>query len=285
MTRWLRLAAAVLLCTGAALLGTPAASAAETGLLRLAHLSPDTPNVDVYVDSVSDPTATLTIPGVGYGTISDYQQVPPGTYTISMRSAGADPSSPPVLSTTVDVQPGTAHTVAGLGKFASLDLEVLDDDLTLPPAGQARVRVVDAAAAAPTLDVSAGGTPVAADLAFATAGQYVDVPGGTSTLTVDPGSGPTDVPVQLAAGSVYTVLVLDQADGGLRVQTAQDAASPGVVPAGPVEAGGGGTAGGGLPVTALGAGGVAVLAGAGLLLTGRVRPGRRSAASRRAARS
>src|SRR3712207_9158795 len=98
------------------LVAQPGAGAAETGLLRLAHLSPDTPAADVYVDSVSDPgdgTALLTVPGVGYGTISGYQDVPEGVYTVSMRQAGDDPVTPPVASTTVQVGPDSARTEIG----------------------------------------------------------------------------------------------------------------------------------------------------------------------------
>jgi hypothetical protein len=275
--RILRVLTVAALCAATASTGLPAASASEGGLLRLAHLSPDTPDVDVYVDSVSDPAARLTLPGVGYGAVSPYQRVPDGTYAISMRTAGADPATPPVLTTTVDVHGAQARTVAGLGSFATLGLKVLDDDLTLPPAGRARVRVVDAAAAAATLSVSVpDGRQVATQLPFATGTQYVDVPGGTTSLSFDPGSGAEDLPVDLAAGSVYTVLVLDAPGGALQVRTALDAASPGVVPAGPVEAGGGGTAGPSTGSTvALAAVGVAALAGAGLLTGGRGRLPRR----------
>ncbi len=124
----------VLLLTAMALLvgGTVPAGAADTGMLRLAHLSPDTPSVDVYVDSVSSTDTGIVLTGVGYGTVSGYQSVPAGTYTVSMRSAGAPATSAPVLSTTVTVDPGTAFTVAGVGTFAQLGLTVLDDDLTPP---------------------------------------------------------------------------------------------------------------------------------------------------------
>ena len=161
MDRWPRVLAVVAVTAGTVLVAPPGAGAAETGLLRLAHLSPDTPAVDVYVDSVSDPgdgTALLTVPGVGYGIISDYQDVPEGVYTVSMREAGTDPATPPVLSTTVQVGAGSAHTVAGVVRFADLGLEVLEDDLALPPSGQARMRAVSAAAGAPTLVATAGGS-------------------------------------------------------------------------------------------------------------------------------
>ncbi len=269
--------AAALLATTAGL-PLPGARAADDGLLRLAHLSPDTPAVDVYVDSVADPTAGQVFPAVGYGTVSDYQPVPAGTYAVSMRPAGADPATPPVLSTTVEVGAGSARTVAGVGPFADLGLAVLEDDLTPPPAGASRLRVVAAAASAPTLDVAVpGGPPVAASLAFAGTSGYVDVPAGATVLTVTPGGGaPTELPVELAAGSVHSVLVLDRPGGGLTVRAVLDAAGPGVVPSGGVEAGLGGTApsAGPAPVAPAAVAG-SLAAGAGLLLVATRRAGGR----------
>ncbi len=244
MGRVLGGAAAALLVAGGVLTALPAQAAPdENGLLRLAHLSPDTPAVDVYVDAVADPDSGITLEGVGYGTVSDYQDVPAGTYTVSMREAGAAPDTPPVLSTTVEVGGDTARTVAGVGLFADLGLEIIDDSLETPPAGQARVRLVAAASKAETLDVSvAGGTPIATDLAFADTSDYVDVPAGSTTVQVAGGDGPpVDLAVDLAAGAVYSVLVLD-ADEGLRVQPVLDSAGVGATPVGGVEAGAGGTA-------------------------------------------
>ena len=242
MARLTRGALLVLLTAGLAALGlSPAAAApAGTGLVRMMHLSPDTPSVDAYIDSVSDPGVGVVLPAVSYGDVSAYQSVPAGTYTVSARAAGADPKSPPVLASTVTVAAGTATTIAGVGRFAELGFAVLPDDLTPPPAGRSRARVVNAAAGGSPLDLSLdGGTKLASGLAFAKNTDYVDVPGGSGTLTV--GSG-NQLPVQLAAGSVYTVLVLDRSGGGLDVKTALDAASPGVVPVGGVETGAGGTA-------------------------------------------
>ncbi|PZA18931.1 DUF4397 domain-containing protein, partial [Modestobacter versicolor] len=246
MHRSTRGALLALLVAGLCALGLPAAAAAPdpasgTGLLRMMHLSPDTPSVDAYIDSVSSPGVGVVLPAVSYGDVSPYQTVPAGTYTVSARGAGADPASPPVLATTVTVAAGTATTIAGVGYFADLGFAVLSDDLTLPPAGQARARVINAAATGSPLDLAlAGGSQLASKLAFAANTEYVDVPGGAGTLTVTPSSaGPADLPVQLEAGSVYTVLVLDRSGGGLTVTTALDAASPGVVPVGGVEAGAG----------------------------------------------
>jgi hypothetical protein len=248
------------------------------------HLSPDTPTMDAYIDSVVDPAVRIVLPALGYGDVSAYQGVPGGTYTVSARAAGADPASPPVLATTVTVAPGAASTVAGVGSFADLGFTVLTDDLVLPPPGQARVRVVNAAATGSPLDLSLEGAgSLANDLAFAGTTDYADVPGGAGTLTVAGSTGtPTRLPVQLAAGSVYTLLVLDHSGRELTVTTALDAASPVVVPVGGVEAGAGGTADeGGLPAGRMS---LAVLALAALLLTVRARARHRGRPARHTGR-
>jgi hypothetical protein len=288
MSRLTRGPLLALLVGGLCALGLPAAAAApdpssRTGLLRMMHLSPDTPSVDAYIDSVSDPDVGVVLSAVEYGDVSPYQSVPAGTYTVSARATGADPASPPVLATTVTVAPGAATTIAGVGFFADLGLAVLPDDLTLPPAGQSRARVVNAAATGSPLDLSLGDRTLAGDLAFARNTDYVDVPGGAGSLSVTTSSGaPTQLPVTLAAGSVYTVLVLDRSGDGLTVTTALDAVSPGVVPVGGVEAGAGGAAAApGPPVGRLA---LAVLAVAALLLTVRVRLSRGGRPARRATR-
>jgi hypothetical protein len=290
MTRLTCAALLSLLVAGLTALGAPMASAApagsgNTGLLRMTHLSPDTPSVEASIASVSDPGTTVALPAVTYGDISPYQTLPAGTYTVSARAAGADPASPPVLATTVTVAAGTATTIAGVGSFADLRFAVLPDDLTRPPTGQARARVINASASGSALDVSLGATPLVRGLAFGRDSDYVDVPGGPGMLTVAgagaPADLPVELPVELAAGSVYTVLVLDRSDGGITVQPALDAAGPGVVPAGGVETGAGGTAGGGgtprVPLALAG------LAAAGLLLTALPRLGRRGRTPRHAA--
>ncbi|HET6393048.1 MAG TPA: DUF4397 domain-containing protein [Blastococcus sp.] len=257
---------AVLVAAGPAIGGTAQAAPDADGLLRLAHLSPDTPAVDVYVDAVADPDAGITLEGVGYGAVSEYQDVPTGSYTVSMRQAGASPDTPPVLSTTVEVTGDTARTVAGVGLFADLGLTIIEDSLQTPPAQQSRVRVLAGASNAETLDVGiAGGPSVATGLAFASTSEYVDVPAGSTTLTVAAGGqAPAELPVELAAGSVYSLVVLD-ADQGLRVEPVLDAAGAGVAPAGGVETGAGGAAGtgpsAGLVVMAAGGAAAVLVAG------------------------
>ncbi|WP_254920499.1 class F sortase [Blastococcus mobilis] len=224
----------------------PPAAAEEAGRLRVAHLSPDTPAVDVAVAPVAPGSGEpLTHPGpdlvagLSYGTVSDVVELVPGAYAVSVRAAGSERTVPPVLSARVEVAAGAAGTVTLGGRFADLALHSLTDDLSAPPPGSARVRVLAAAAEIPALDVAVrGGPSLATGLPFGAGGEARTVPAGAATLTVGGGGvAAAEVPMSFVAGSVVTLIVLDRPEGGLTVRPVLDAAGPSVVPAGGVEAG------------------------------------------------
>ena len=100
----------MLLAASALLLGIPAAATAYassaptgTGWIRLAHLSPNTPAVDVYLYSFGNSNAMIVLHHVAYGTVSPYESVQAGDYSVAMRAAGASATSQPVLSTSVTI--------------------------------------------------------------------------------------------------------------------------------------------------------------------------------------
>src|SRR3954454_8533877 len=231
----------LLLTAGAFAFLLPAgpAAAAECGLLRVAHLSPDSPAVDVMLAEAGSADPPRVVPGLAYGDVSPYSELPPGSYAVSVRGAGEDPATPPRLTATVDLGPGAVRTVAATGAFADLSLAALDDDLAAPAPGSARVRVLAAAAGAPRADVDVvGGPRLASDLASGQAAGYIDVPAGTAQLRLAPGEGrATTATVALDAGSVYSLLLLDDDGGGLTTRLVRDAAGPAAVPAGAVDAG------------------------------------------------
>jgi hypothetical protein len=222
---------------------TPVNAEAAVGYVRLAHLSPDTPKVDVYLSKVGDSSfATQVFQHVGYGVMSKYLALPVGTYAVAMRREGAPASSAPVLTTQVTVTDGGAYTVAGVGKYSGLGLKVFTDDLTRPSGGKSKVRVIQASVAAPILDVSlSDGTPVAKAVSFASTTNYQLVNPGTWSLRLRPNgsSSTTTLGVDLAGGSVYSLLVLDGTNG-LRLQLRADARGGAVAPDGAVETGAGG---------------------------------------------
>ena len=260
----------MLLATLALLLGIPAGTAfagsatAGTGWIRLAHLSPNTPAVDVYLYSFDDSNAMIVLHHVAYGTVSPYESVQAGDYSVAMRAAGASASSQPVLSTSVTIAAGHAYTVAGMGPESGLRLAVLDDDLTTP-AGRALVRVIQASLKQQVVKVTLGSSVLASNLKFGTVSTYQVVSPGTEKVAV---TGDADSSVTLAAGTVHTLVVLDGASG-LEVVNLEDASGSGKPPAGGVQTGFGGTAphGPGSPVPWL----VAIGAGSLLALTGGLR--------------
>lgn len=249
-----------LLGLSAAVASPATAAPGSIGYVRLAHLSPDTPNVDVYLDSLSRKAPRQVFPGVGYGTVSQYLSLPAGTYSVSMRASGADPKTPPILTTDVTVHAGRAYTVAGVGTHADLGLRVIDDDLSLPGRGEAKIRVVQGSVKAPVLNVSIdGGQTLASNVAFATTTKYHDVTPGTWTLDIrPPGGSPTPLRVTLGAGNVYSLLVLD-GKAKLTIELRTDASRHGAVPIGGVETGLGGTRSHGIGMLPIAGGAVALL--------------------------
>ncbi len=221
-----------------------AASAATTpsgdGWVRLTHLSPNTPAVDVYLYSFGDSTAELVLHHVAYGTVSPYEALPAGDYTVAMRAAGAAATTKPALSASLDVAAGSAYTVAGLGPESGLRLQVLQDQLTTPP-GKVLVRIVQASLQQNKVSVTWNGQPTVSGLALGGVSSYETVSPGTATLHVAGESESSNSTITLAAGTVHTLVVLDGSKG-LVIDNLLDAAGSGTDPAGGAATGFGGTA-------------------------------------------
>jgi hypothetical protein len=219
---------------------SPASAGTGYGWLRLAHLSPNTPPVDVYLYSVGDSTAELVLRHVAYGTESPYERVGSGEYTVAMRPAGAPASTKPVLSTVVDVAAGHAYTVAGMGPFKALRLQVLQDQLSTPR-GKALVRIIQASLQQKRVTVQLGGMTVASQLEFGTATSYLTVSPERTIVRVIGSTRSAAVQLALPAGSIHTLVVLDD-PGRLAIQVLEDAAGSSSIPAGAAATGFGGTA-------------------------------------------
>ncbi|MBX0295897.1 DUF4397 domain-containing protein [Haloarcula nitratireducens] len=183
---------------------TPAGNAS----VRVAHMSPNAPNVDVYVDD------SAVLEDVPFGAVSDYLDVPAGERMVEITAAGDAETS--VFSGTVPVEAETAYTVAAIGEIGEeadqpFEPLVLEDDNSDPGGETARVRLVHASPDAPAVDVTlaSSGDAVYDGVAYGES-EYVEVPAGDYTLQVrgDTESNDGDVAaefdVSLAGGQVYT---------------------------------------------------------------------------------
>jgi Domain of unknown function (DUF4397) len=258
--RVVRVLALVVFLFALALLAVPGASADSATYVRLAQLSPDMSGVTVSIASVGDPSRDIMLPEEPYGALSAYQRIEPGDYVVTIRGAGN--TTTPVVSSALKADAGTSYTLASVGAADKRALAVFTDDLTAPPTGRARVRVINAASPAPVLDVRGpGGTPFSTGLPLAQVSGYRTVDAGTLPLSAGPPGGMgTDLAVPVGANQVISVVLVS--DGPkITAQPHVDAAGPATVPPGSIAAGYGGAADPHGPLSALLLGAVAAVAG------------------------
>ena len=181
---------------------------AGTANVRVGHMSPNAPNVDVYVDG------SAVLEDVPFGAVSEYLEVPAGEREVEITAAGDADTS--VFAGAVPVEADTDYSVVAIGEIGddgdqAFEPLVLEDDNSDPGGDTARVRAVHASPDAPAVDitVASSGDALFDGVAFGDAG-YVEVPAGDYTLQIrgDTDSNDGDVvaefDVSLAGGQVYT---------------------------------------------------------------------------------
>jgi hypothetical protein len=155
---------------------------------------------------------------------SDYLTVRSGTPRLRIRVTG---TSTVLIDQDATVNAGRAYTVLATGLVASIAPLVLEDDLTDPAAGNARLRLVHAATlvgnvdvylTAPTADIATE-SPTLSNLPYRTDSDYLEVPAGPYRVRITvAGSKLAAIDVNnlaLAAGQIRTLVAVDAPGGGL----------------------------------------------------------------------
>lgn len=225
--------------------------------------------VDVYVNGDE------LIPDFAPGTLTDPMMLAAGTYDIEVYADGDTPDSaePAISAEGLEVPGGADLTLAAhLDEGGAPMLSAFVNDVSQTAAGEARLTVRHAAAA-PAVDVRAGGDPVIEGLTNPNE-QVLDLPAGTVSADVvlagteDVVLGPADL--NLAEGTNTIVYAWGSAEDGnldLAVQTIEGLHSaPEGVPSGQ----GGLADNGGLLVLALAGAAGAVIAGRSIVRSERV---------------
>ena len=219
---------------------TATATPAPTGNARVAHMSPDAPNVDVYVDG------DAVLEDVAFGAVSDYLAVPAGEREVEITAAGDAETS--VFSGPVTVEADTNYTVVAAGEISegadeAFEPLVLTDAFPDVGDSEAGIRVVHASPDAPAVDVTTGGGSVvlADGAAFRDATEYATAEANDYTVSVrgdtesNDGDVVADFDVSLNGGTVYTAFAAgylspddDPADTAFDLFPVQDSSSDGM---------------------------------------------------------
>jgi hypothetical protein len=205
-----------------AALGAIAPASADTSanaVLSVLHGIPDTP-VDVYVNG------ELTLDDFAPGDLAGPLDLPAGTYSVALTAPDAADDSAPVLGPVdLTLDAGVNYTaVAHLDEGGAPTVTPYVNDTSPTAAGEGRLTVRHDAAA-PAVDVLAGGTPVIEGLANPDEAT-LDLPAGTveasvaAAGTTDPVIGPAPVDVQEGVLTiVYAWGSLEDDNLDLAVQT------------------------------------------------------------------
>jgi hypothetical protein len=193
--------------------------------VRVAHLSPDAPAVDVFVNGAA------ALEGVPFGDISSYLEVAPGEYQIQVAPEGAGAESA-VIDATLTFGPGTWTTVAAANNVADITPLVFKDAAPVVNAEVAQLRAYHASADAPAkVDIATDGAAkkkaAIKKLKFGKNTGFLELPAGALDLDIrQPGTKKVlvDIPaLDLEVGKVYSAFAATQPDGSIAIIANVDA--------------------------------------------------------------
>jgi hypothetical protein len=183
------LAVAVVVIVGFAGAGTAAVATTQDGTadVRVAHMSPDAPAVDVLIGG--EPV----LEGVEFGAVSDYLEVESGDLDVTIQTTENETV---VFNDTVTVEADTSYTIAATGEVSQETFapQIYVDDAARPAEENASVRLVHVSPDAGPVDVTveSSGAVLYDNATFPNATDYATVPAGDYTLEVRPATADND---------------------------------------------------------------------------------------------
>jgi hypothetical protein len=179
--------------------------------LRIIDASPDAPGLDVYQGS-----AVLAY-NLGFGTVTSYVPIAPGTYAINMDTAGTKQQLVTASGTFLD---NAQYTVLVGNYAANLQEPILKDQSQPAPTGDISIRIIDQSLKTGAVDVylvPSGSTlatavPIQTGMAFDANSAYINVASGTYTLVVVP----TGTKVSSTTATLYSGAAVAYPTGAAR---------------------------------------------------------------------
>ncbi len=197
----------------------------ERARVRVAHLSPDAPAIDVCIAKAGSayPAQPLlaslgSSAGLSYPKVTNYLEIPSGAIDVRIVLAGATSCENKAVPDTngIAVTPDLTATVGAIGKLAELQLSVFPDAVATT-AGKAKLRFIHSSPGTPNVDIGikdAHGTfsKLFANVKFGTTLGYLDTAPLTATVAARVANTTTEplaIPnVSLAAGQIATAFAI-----------------------------------------------------------------------------
>jgi uncharacterized surface protein with fasciclin (FAS1) repeats len=173
---------------------TSRAEAAGLAQIRVAHFSPDTPAVQIYING-----ELSAIEALNFGDVTGWIQIPAGTYSIAVAPAGTSIDAAAIGPANLTFRSGTWTTIAAIGSLSAGTLKpaLISENYSRLASGNARVTVFHGIEDAPAVDVIlADGTVLTRGLAFGRTAT-LNVPAGVYDIQVVPSGATSPIVINL----------------------------------------------------------------------------------------
>ena len=174
--------------------------------LSVIHASPTAEKLDILVDTKKANTADFA-----YTNKMDYMNLISGKRKISIAKKGTTTA---LLSDSLTFKPQLGYSLFVIDKLETVKFLLLEDDLTQPAAGKARIRFVNASPDAPALNLAIAGkeTDVFTNKLFKefSAFESIDAAEKVTFKVKHKATGATETTiadVKIEAGKIYTIWV------------------------------------------------------------------------------
>lgn len=202
--------------------GTP--TGVEQAGIRVLHLSPDAPAVDVFANETGPVVTGLEFPE---GT--DFLEVDAGTYDFQIAASGSNAAEAVLEVNGLELEAGGFYTAVAYDELESISALALVEDFSEPAAGNIRVRAIHTAAGVGEVDIwnvtdPENPAPLYENVGFGVAGEAADLPAGAYAIgfDVDADAVPDltfELP-ELAAGSIANLFAVNDGSVFLLAQFA-----------------------------------------------------------------
>ncbi|MEO8394219.1 MAG: DUF4397 domain-containing protein [Chloroflexota bacterium] len=186
----------------ALLLSAPTRPEVAGGFVRIAHVIPDAPAVDIYLNN------TLIAPGLGFGNTTDYIALPAASYTIAARAVGA---STDLATGTLNITVNGMETALVGGSAEAPTVQVFEDVTSAINATTSVLSLINVTTDATVTAAYSNGTALLGSVASGKSDSAVLQPSENSIVVSATGGDTSaktlDLPGGIYGGVYYSVIV------------------------------------------------------------------------------